>query len=92
MEYITSHMDDLANAPHLPSPNLDPLAVLPYLARMSLPVDYPDTDGILGVLFPSLRSLSQAVRTQEGMALLEAYFGPEVSSELAGFLLHDSSV
>lgn len=87
-------MEGLASAPRLPSPGIDPLAILPRMASMKLPVGYPgypDTDGILGVLFPSLRSMSQAARTQEGMALLDAYFGPEVSSKLSGFLQHDSS-
>lgn len=67
----------------LPLPNVDALAVLPSMAN---------TDGIWNVLFPSLRSLSQAVRTEQGMALLDAYFGTEGANEIAGFLCQDKEM
>ncbi|KAJ5818820.1 hypothetical protein N7474_004411 [Penicillium riverlandense] len=73
----------------LPLPNVDALAVLPSMADNSFRADGPYTDGIWNVLSPSLRSLSQAARTEQGMTLLDAYFGTEGANEIAGFLHRD---
>ncbi|XHG03377.1 hypothetical protein AWENTII_006686 [Aspergillus wentii] len=40
---------------------------------------------VLSDLFPSLGAMSQAVRTQEGRAVLQDYFGDRIMGEIVGF-------
>lgn len=39
----------------------------------------------LSDLFPSLRALSQAIRTHEGQAVVKEYLGDEVALDVVGF-------
>lgn len=40
---------------------------------------------VLSDLFPSLRALSQAIRTHEGQAVVKEYLGDEVALDVVGF-------
>lgn len=47
---------------------------------------------ILGTLFPSMRALSQAIRTERGRDLMTAFFHEGQTETLARFMLQDSRV
>ncbi|KAJ5114424.1 hypothetical protein NUU61_000183 [Penicillium alfredii] len=93
LNYIRQHMETIAVRRPLHFRRVDPLAVLFSVSRRGFPrADQSGTDGILSVLFSSLRCLIQAVRTQEGMALLKAYLDREVADKVALFLQQDVAI
>jgi hypothetical protein len=50
----------------------------------------PEQDAnVLSDLFPSLKSLSQAIRTQEGRSVLDEYLGSQLGTDIAQFWKED---
>jgi hypothetical protein len=85
-------MESMMASRSLPLPNVDSFAILPSMGNASFRVDKSNIGGTLNILFPSLRSLSQAARTGQGMGLLNTYFGAEGANEIAGFLYRDKDM
>ncbi|KAE8421925.1 hypothetical protein BDV36DRAFT_18553 [Aspergillus pseudocaelatus] len=84
-EYTTSLADI-----HLQTPSLtDSMALLSHVTSAHPNVLSDQERNILSDLFPSLRSLSQAVRSREGWNVLVDYLGEVRTREIADFWDHD---
>lgn len=77
--------------PPLPSPCVaNSLSLLSHTTASApvLPLTEHDTN-ILNDLFPSMRALSQAIRSQEGQAVITDYLGEDVTRGLVAFWQQD---
>ncbi|KAF5864234.1 hypothetical protein ETB97_008231 [Aspergillus alliaceus] len=87
---IEEYTTRLADIP-VKSPSFtDSLALLSHVTSESPDILSEQETNILSDLFPSLRSLSQAMRTLEGWGILVDYLGEARAKEIAGFWGHDT--
>jgi hypothetical protein len=89
MTCVQEYIGSLANLPPFSRPLTDTVSLLHHMRAPSSPL-LPEQDAnVLSDLFPSLRSLSQAIRTQEGRFALDDYLGSQMGTDIARFWKED---
>ena len=89
MACIQEYIGSLANLPPFSRPLTDTVSLLHHMRAPSSP-SLPEEDAnVLSDLWPSLKSLSQAIRTQQGRLMLEEYLGSQLGTDIAQFWKED---
>lgn len=88
--HIQAYLGNLSSIPTLKcGPSPDPLELLKFTTS-SVALTQHDVN-ILSDLFPSLKGLSQAIRTPEGRSLLDEYLGTAKALSIVGFWARNES-
>lgn len=88
---IHGYISSLVDIPSVTRSLADTVSLLHYMRTPSSPSLSEQDANVLSDLFPSLNTLSQAVRTSEGRFLLEEYLGQQ-AEVIMEFLKTDSVV
>jgi hypothetical protein len=86
---VQEYIGRFANLPPFSRPLTDTVSLL-HRMRAPSSLSLPEQDAnVLSVLFPSLKSLSQAVRTQKGRFALDEHLGSQLAMDIAQFWKED---
>ncbi|PKX91078.1 uncharacterized protein P174DRAFT_284153 [Aspergillus novofumigatus IBT 16806] len=86
---IQGYIGSLANLPPFSRPLTDTVSLLHHM-RAPFSPSLPEEDAnVLSDLFPSLKSLSQDIRTRQGRFALDEYLGVQLGTDIAQFWTED---
>ncbi|KAH1465760.1 hypothetical protein KXX13_002326 [Aspergillus fumigatus] len=86
---IQEYIGSLANLPPFSRPLTDTVALLHRMRAPSFAPLLEQDANVLSDLFPSMKSLSQAIRTQEGSFALDEYLGSQLAMDITQFWKED---